>query len=207
MRSIDIVVMGKFEQDNYIDNGPEDIEWQVIDVKDGTALLISRYALTSMKYHHSDNSPTWELCDTRTWLNGEFFDSVFTEDEKNLIVETNVDNSANQSGNQVGNGADTVDRLFLLSYAEIAKYFPELEDRICMPTEYALSKGAVQDAKRGSTNWWMRSPGRNLVYTGCVLSDGVIGSSNAVAEMHMISLGNAIRPAMWVSTDGGGVYD
>lgn len=41
----DIFKFGSYEQDNDTSNGKEDIEWLVLEVKDGKALLISKYAL------------------------------------------------------------------------------------------------------------------------------------------------------------------
>ena len=39
----DIITFGHYEQDNNLDNGAEPIEWIVLDVQDGKALLLSKY--------------------------------------------------------------------------------------------------------------------------------------------------------------------
>ena len=40
-----VVTFGRYEQDNDLSNGPEPIEWTVLDVRDGKSLLISRFGL------------------------------------------------------------------------------------------------------------------------------------------------------------------
>ena len=47
-----IVTFGHYEQDNDLSNGPEEIEWIVLDFdeKDHKALLISRYGLDAKPY-------------------------------------------------------------------------------------------------------------------------------------------------------------
>ena len=67
-----IVAFGRYEQDGNKENGPEEIEWIVLDVKDRRSLLISRYALDTVPYHTEDINITWEKCTLRTWLNGSF---------------------------------------------------------------------------------------------------------------------------------------
>ena len=45
----DIVEFGRYMQKN--DNDMDNIEWNVLDVKDGKALLLSRYALDFKQYN------------------------------------------------------------------------------------------------------------------------------------------------------------
>lgn len=73
----DIVIFGSYEQDNSPANGNEPIEWLILDIQDGNALLVSRYVLDCQLYHTSLEDITWERSTLRTWLNGEFLNSVF----------------------------------------------------------------------------------------------------------------------------------
>ena len=97
LRAGNSVLFGTYEQDDDTDNGPEPIEWIVLDVQDGKALLLSRYGLEQMidkdSYRSTDS---WETCVQREWLNGTFYDSAFTETEKSAILLTDVDNSDEQ---------------------------------------------------------------------------------------------------------------
>ena len=172
-----IITFGHYEQDNHIDNGPEEIEWLVLDydAKNNRALLISRYALDTKPYNTSDSSVTWETCTLRAWLNNDFLTAAFTTDEQAAIVITTVDNSRSQglSSWDTNSGNNTQDRLFLLSCAEANDYFEvtrfngdNTASRV-RPTAYAIAQGAWTIADRRTADgeasgwWWLRSPGFN----------------------------------------------
>lgn len=76
------VSFGKYEQDNNTSNGKEKIEWLVLEVKDGKALVISKYALDCKPYNTSSTNVTWETCSLRNWLNNDFINSAFSATEK-----------------------------------------------------------------------------------------------------------------------------
>ena len=116
----DIVVFGSYEQDNDISNGTESIEWIVLDNTDGKLLVISKNILNYMRY--SSTTTVWEYSDIRTWLNGEFYDLSFSDDEKSSIVLSVCDNPGNPYfGTSAGSG--TNDNIFCLSYEEAYTYF------------------------------------------------------------------------------------
>ncbi len=48
------VVFGHYEQDVHDENGPEPIEWFILDEQDGKLLLVSRYILDGKKYNEED---------------------------------------------------------------------------------------------------------------------------------------------------------
>ena len=78
----DVIVFGRYEQDNDLGNGPEPIEWIVLDTQDGKALLLSKYGLDAVPYNDDNNSAgTWETCTLRTWLNDTFLNAAFTQEE------------------------------------------------------------------------------------------------------------------------------
>ena len=64
-----VVLFGSYEQDNDISNGPEIIDWTVLDKKDNKLLLISNNALDCQPYNISDTDITWENCSLREWMN------------------------------------------------------------------------------------------------------------------------------------------
>ncbi len=116
----DIIVFGSYEQDNDISNGTESIEWIVLDNTDGKLLVISKNILNYMRY--SSTTTVWEYSDIRTWLNGEFYDLSFSDDEKSSIVLSVCDNPGNPYfGTSAGSG--TNDNIFCLSYEEAYTYF------------------------------------------------------------------------------------
>ena len=209
-----IVTFGRYEQDGNEENGPEEIEWIVLDVKDGRSLLISRYALDTVPYHTEDINITWEKCFLRSWLNSDFLQTAFSDAEHRLILETEVDNSQKQGLKRWNNwkktkgGKDTKDRIFLLSYREANQYLGVTWNGEDNPsgqaemTEFLRQKTAdnpyyrdvLEDHPRyGFCYWWLRSPGylQNLVAQ--VAESGVLIAGNSTSE------DVAIRPALWLN--------
>lgn len=198
-----IISFGKYEQDNDPDNGTEPIEWIVLDVQDGKALLLSKYGL-DMKQYESNKSnfqTTWEECSLRAWLNGDFIQTAFSEEEQNAILVTEVDNSASQSLGGLSDGNNTQDRVFLLSYYEAHEmYFSSDEARICSPTDYAIANGVYWDQRfqannRDAGQWWLRSPRFGLESAMYVYYNGDFTRNYIDAE------GVAVRPALWLNLE------
>ena len=82
----DIVKFGSYEQDKFC--GADPIEWRVLAVENGRALLLSKYALEAKPYHNTDIDITWEESDLRAWLNGTFYDIAFSSSERVSLVRT-----------------------------------------------------------------------------------------------------------------------
>ena len=196
----DVITFGSYEQDNNLDNGPEPIEWIVLDVQDGKALLLSKYALDTKPYNTVPVEITWEKCSLRSWLNEEFLNAAFSEEETEKILMTHVDNSDQQGNGDYGisGGQDSDDRVFLLSYHESFELnFLANEDRQCIPTYYAVANGA-EGATSGKPSgmWWLRSPGEwndraSSVYRG------------ELFDMPVSKRGLLVRPVLWVSLEYG----
>ncbi|MCF0120775.1 MAG: hypothetical protein HUJ65_03970, partial [Oscillospiraceae bacterium] len=178
-----------YEQDNDASDGAEPIEWIVLeyDAASGQALLLSKYALEAKAFHDGEAYPTWEKSDIRAWLNGEFLNAAFTAEEQSAIAETALTTSENalwtgisaaEGGEPaaVGGGADTNDKVFLLSTEDVlgmlgfasaeealsaitadaeAGAFAKSEELLkaetlkAVPTAYAVANGAWQDDREG----------------------------------------------------------
>ena len=188
----DYVFFGAYEQDNNTSNGKEDVEWLVLEVKDGKALVISKYALDCKPYNTSYTDVTWETCTLRKWLSNDFLGSAFSTEEKAMIptVAVSADKNPDYSTNP---GNATQDQVFLLSITEFNKYFSSDSARQCKPTDYAVANGAWE-SDSGNCWWWLRSPGSNQTYAAAVYTDG-----------HVYELGGnvyrdhgAVRPALWI---------
>lgn len=188
------VKFGSYEQDNDTANGKEEIEWLVLEVRDGKALVISKYALDRMPYHYPADNITWETCSLRKWLNNDFFGVAFTEDEKKQIAQAEV--SADKTSNQsVDSGNATQDKLFLLSNTEVSKYFENNSDRQCKATKYVVAKGSFVD-ENGNCDWWLRSPGAYQYRAAYMLPEG------SVYERGLAAVSSAaVRPAMWIDLE------
>ena len=190
------VSFGSYEQDNDLSNGPEPIEWTILDVQGGKALLISKYGLDCQPYDTAREDVTWETCTLRSWLNEDFLNTAFPDTEKKRIFLTSVDNRDSQGkSNWKSGGNNSEDQIFLLSYAEARDYFVSAVDRACPPTEYAVSQGVIRDAKSGNCRWWLRSPGSNQLNAAFVDSYGSIGNN-------FVYIGSdAVRPAFWINLE------
>ncbi len=200
-----IVSFGHYEQDNDRHNGREPIEWIVlaVDETEGKALIISRFGLDARPYNTEFTDVTWETCTLRAWLNDDFLSTAFTEEERNAIVPTAVDNGRTQGwpGTGTAGGDDTTDRVFLLSYDEVNLYLDSFRLRVCAPTEYAVAHGACSNGYytasdgRAAGWWWLRSPGYYQSSAASVYPDGTFSSDSAGFADALV------RPALWVGLD------
>lgn len=147
----DIVEFGSYEQDNDLENGPEKIEWMVLDIKDGNALLLSKYVLEEDWWYDHDYQAVWETSGMREKLNSVFYDTAFDEEEKEHVVLSEIENyyvdwfSSYQEGVELKKTMipSTTDHVFLLSMEDVIKYFEPLKD-----TRYYQCKESVTHATR-----------------------------------------------------------
>lgn len=190
------IIFGAYEQDNKTANGKEDIEWLVLEVKDGKALVISKYALDRKPYNTSYTDVTWETCTLRKWLNNDFINAAFSAEEKAKIPTVTVSSDKNPKFSK-NPGNATQDQVFLLSITEANKYFSSDSAGQCEPTDYAVANGAYVDSDNGNCSWWLRSPGDGQ------LSAAYVGHNGFVYDYgrDVSNDSNAVRPAMWLSIE------
>lgn len=192
----DYVFFGAYEQDNNTANGKENIEWLVLKVKDGKALVISKYALDCKPYNTSDTDVTWENCTLRRWLNNDFINAAFSAEEKSMIptVTVSADNNPDYSTNP---GNATQDQVFLLSVTEANNYFNSDSARQCELTDFAVANGAYVNSNDDNYNcrWWLRSPGLYQNTAASVISNGVVGDYGYYVDDDDYG---AVRPALWI---------
>lgn len=183
IRVNEIITFGAYEQDGFSQNGKEEIEWLVLDVQDNYALLLSRYALDSQKYHKVTAQVSWNNCSLREWLNNEFMNTAFSKSQQEVILNTELDNGA------------LVDRIFILDCREVDRYVTDWNTLICAPTSYAVSRGAGKNQpedSRDAVSWWLRSLDEDRSQAHCVSFKG---------EQFTYMVGNdfmSVRPAMWI---------
>ena len=205
----DIITFGTYEQDNDKKNGKEPIEWIVLEVNDNQAFVVSRYVLTARQFHNNKRNFDWSKSAIRTWLNDNFL-SAFTGKERKAIIRTTVNNDASQSEDgKASGGKETKDLVFLLSYAEVVKYFPEEKDRAAVYTDAAIKavndgsmsfedlKAAFYKYYDGCYHWYLRSFKEGDFLTGNVNFPEMIqadGSTSFMGTSPILTYG--IRPAM-----------
>ena len=148
----------------------EPILWRVLEIRDGTALLLADEALDCQPFQKDQQDVSWENCTLRSWLNGygpeanksaadysaetdNFLDRAFAAEEQAAILENPVRNESNYYFG-MDSGKETKDRVFILAESELFMYDSskihgfsprdEVHDRAKQftPTDYALHSGA-----------------------------------------------------------------
>lgn len=226
LKAGDIITFGSYPQE--ADGTVKPIEWQVLAVEDGKALIISLYGLDAKRYNEEYKDVTWETCTLRTWLNEDFYQMAFKASEQKRIAETLVINKDNPTFGTTG-GNDTRDKIFLLSLEETLEYFGLTKNNgeyeiwvycygdevCCRPTNYAVSQGAFKftwsssESEKhrkydGNCEWWLRSPGYDSFFSAAYVNDvrAVSGYGTHVsADAIAGHTGSyyAVRPALWIN--------
>lgn len=191
---IETIEFGSYPQDS--NGAKKPIEWIVLEKQENKVLVISKYGLEYKSYNDKDEDITWENCTLRRWLNEEFIETAFSEDEKEMVEKTSLRNADNNWYGTDG-GKDTVDRVFLLSIDEVRKYFSSWDARICKPSEYAKSQHirCYTKYREGACSWWLRSPGDDHKCAATIQKNGV-GENFGGGCVDGVF--NAIRPALWI---------
>ena len=173
----------------------EPIEWLVLTREDDRMLLLARDCIDSLPWHSDNAGATWEESDIRAWLNESFLQEAFTEEEREEILPSDLNNGDDLEYGTAA-GADTQDRVFLLSGAEVERYLPSDVERTVQPTEYAVSQGAYTNGS-GNCAWWLRSPGMTVTGPAYIASAGSFGNRAHEADENIIG----VRPAVWVKSE------
>ena len=190
----DTVFFGEYEQDNNLSNGKEPIMWQVLDVQDGKALLLSSFAIDYQQYNVStDVQITWRNCMLREWLNETFLQDAFSSHQQGEIIISTVPADGYPDYDYNNNsGKATKDKIFLLSEKELEQYLPEFDKRRCDSTDFCLARGLTRSRwYDGYCDWWLRSSG--YIYNTSQMVNGY-GSIENIVVYHSFG----IRPALWV---------
>ena len=205
LKAGDHITFGNYPQTD--DNEAQPVEWRVLEIKDGKALIISEYLLDTYVYNMEMSDITWENCSLRKWLNGKFYDTAFSESEKGLIQTVTVENSDNPLYGTPG-GNKTEDKVFCLSLEEVQIYFKDTTDRMTAPTVYAIKRGAKTNEDNKLDNgmktgwWWLRTPASSANRASDVDCygniDNVINKDRVDGDL-VFAEGNCVRPAVWVT--------
>ncbi|MBQ6016765.1 MAG: sigma-70 family RNA polymerase sigma factor [Clostridiales bacterium] len=178
--------------------GNEPINWEIMKIEEGKALLLCKNAIDGKPYHNENCAITWEECSLRAWLNNDFYEAAFTAEERDAIVRTLVVNKDNPE--EIDYGNDTEDYIYIPSISDIQECWPREN---ATPTAYAESQGARKDYY-GTVDYWLRTPGysyyqgekvsnfTDVVY--CNDSDNLIASSAGRRPDEVLG----VRPLMWV---------
>ena len=194
----------------------EPIKWRVLKEESGKAFLLCENILTNHVYDLSADSRPDDLkglnkydeSDMRAWLNGEFYNSAFSQLQQAIICTTTVDNSqatTGWTGTHYYLCDDTQDKVFLPSYADVTNTeygFTSTkvasDTRCKVVSDYARATGtymyAVTQTNWGKGTWFLRSPhGNNLYRIYVVNRDGLVDYDSVYFS------DRGIAPALWIT--------
>ena len=125
------------------------ITWVVLKNDGNRLLIISEKILDCMQYHKTKEDITWEHSDIRKWLNHDFLQKAFTQEESAAIdISYLRDNGQFSCGKKIGgdfnakyyrkrkyrydkNGCeDTYDKIFLLNVAQARELSVKKSERV-----------------------------------------------------------------------------
>ena len=191
----------------------EPIEWLAIAEKDGSFLLLSTHVLEIRPFHPVDESEgqdsaegyyetDWESCELRQWLNGEFAAAAFSGEELARIPGTAVTYTRIYKTlySFFRGEAQTEDKLFLLSAAQLKKYLPSEANRAAILTDHAMAQ-LKACPHRAWGSWWLCESvhfgyGAHCRYVNnCVWNEKFLGTT--LGETAVWSGDVGVRPAMW----------
>ena len=205
------VQLGYYPQGSRASGEKDQVDWIVLDRNGSKLLLISKYALDCLPYESANEMQTessWETCLLRHWLNDTFLTETFDGGETRILVRTELAENAREGGAHVSLES-AADRVFLLSAAEAEQYFATMAQRQCLPTRYAIGRGASQSSVGNTCFWWLRTTVDHTEQTLTgdptenITRAALVGSSGGIVEIghYMSNRQYAVRPVIWVDTE------
>lgn len=164
------------------------IEWKLLSSSNGDWVLVSNMILDSQEFsttsdlnYHGDDllyPNNYAKSSIRSWLNNNFYNTAFSELEKQIIQSSNVSNDIDSQGELYSNiryvCENTKDKVFLLSVEELTTYYGKTQqdeyhmNRFKESTSYAMIQGL------NDYSWWTRSPYNIGSKSAQVVSGGTI---------------------------------
>ena len=194
---------GYYQEQNY---KKTPILWQVLEREENRILVISTKAIDCRPYDNGHDAFTynlynkWSSCSLREWLNDSFINEAFGKEEQEKILSTIIQPDKNPDYN-TDPGFATEDKIFILSFTEINKYFTTNKSRLLQLTDYALKSYKYTNLYRdsGYVCWWVRNPGEPTKANNKVSFVYDSGTENTFGYDYWDKIG--VRPAMWISLE------
>ena len=186
------------------------IEWDILTISSGKALLLANLILDSQDYYSSNSNTSfshnggtgycnnYELSNIRQFLNDNFYKTAFNDLQKAIIETIEVDNSASSTEEKASKYAcnNTLDKMFLLSYSDLTNSSYGLDSQLARQTkgtDYAKAQGLQAYASYyGNSCWWLRSPHDTVSGAYCIYWDGVFEGNIIFITQR------GVRPALWI---------
>lgn len=177
----------------------EPLSWRILDPSEGYVMcnqIIDSQAYQNFIYYNGSEYYNSEACENyasdwvtsslRQWLNNSFYKTAFSEEEKEQIGTSHLENKSTYSSTY--DSADTYDKIFLISYYDAANSaygFDSSSDandaaRQLKGTDYAKCQGLYVSSSYDGPSWWrLRSPNNSYGATEVVLGGWVYGYCGA----------------------------
>lgn len=208
----DVVTFGNYYQSDSVKKEP--IEWRVLSVDGDDVFLLADKLLDSKAYHGPGGLASWSESTIRNWLNNDFYNAAFSDEEKTVIKTSEVIDEKNPFyGTLPGN--DTFDKVFFLSANDVLREdygFITTKDesatRVAEATPYAISQGCKAKTDKSHAyylkgDWYTRTSGRGQEYVAGVVYTGYVGGIGGIDYKVGFALyvtGNGVRPAIHVDS-------
>ena len=182
----DEIIFGRYDT-SFASAGKERLCWIVLDKTDDGIMLITKEGITGSVYYQEHQEVKWDDSDLCKLLNSEMYHSMFSENEKKLIVPN----------------PDSGDMLSLLSVKEADRLFQDDISRQLDVTEIALNEGTNINSKSKANKWdikgyrsswwWLRGENSDILAPIVTVDGEIVIDKKPVNKPY-----GAVRPVVWV---------
>ncbi len=185
----------------------EPVKWKVLENETDGMHLLSDMVLDRVPYSNTFKATTWDTSDLRIWLNEDFYNECFTEEEKKYI-ECRTTQPAWNYYHDFTHGAAVEDYVRLLSCQELAhgRYdFAPHTDVVADPkrqsfgTDYSIAKGLYVNEENYAPWWTMTSAGVEDTSTVIITEEGFILMESGGVIVNKNDVG--VRPFIMIKSD------
>lgn len=154
------ITFGSYEQDGNEANGPEPIEWYLLQGHQDEAILLSKRVLLAEPFqieeYANDTNNEYKTSYVGQWLNGHFFDTAFDSIDKKYV-----------KNGEFG-------KVFIPSAHELEMHVPNQMWRIAYPVKTAEIASEKSVRYKSAAVYWLRDDGANAKHKAFVTDAGDI---------------------------------
>lgn len=184
------ITFGSYEQDGNEANGPEPIEWYLLQGHQDEAILLAKRVLLAEPFqieeYANNTNNEYKTSYVGQWLNGHFYDTAFDSIDKKYV-------KTGEFG-----------KVFIPSAHELEMHVPNQMWRVAYPVKTA--EIATEKSKRfkSAAIYWLRDNGANAMHkafvtdAGDIITDDLsstirVSYGESTVSGHTNSLGNALN--------------